>query len=316
MGSIKRITFLWVFLLVLSWIAASGVAAAEEGGGKDAGSGNSGLQLKVNRKALMQSEDLQVRMDAASVMLYSGNRKARNILLGVLSEPNNPSAVRAVCRALKQSRNGEKELGNKQEFIEALIEALKSEKEEISNLAAETLLVFDYDKIRRHLTRMVNDDSLSVNARKNVIYALKLQPDMDATFELIKLLDDENEQIVSAAEQALNSLGIPVVSQPEQRKLLIREMKQKGKDSFFRNLRIRQQAQVSALENKVEFWKGKYLEALEKLYGYTPEEKRGEFLAELLKSSEPELRLWALEKIYQGRIGTAGQLPSDWNRCS
>lgn len=312
MGKMKLITFPAFLLLVFGGIFVSSLPAAEQE--QDNGDGqteDSGLQLKVNQQALMQSEDLQARVDAAAVMLYSDNRQAREILLEVLASPNNPPAARAVCQALKQSRSEDKTLEGRQEFIDALIEMLKSEDMELSNLAAETLLIFSYDEIKKPLTELLKDESVSTDVKKNVIYALKLQPDMDATFELIKLLESDNEQIVKAAEQALNSLGIPVASQPEQRRLLIKEMKQKGKDSLFRDLRIRQQTQVSELEKKAEFWKSKYLESLEQLYGYTPEEQRGEFLADLLQSSEPELRLWALEKVYQGRIGTAGQLPSE-----
>jgi hypothetical protein len=313
MGKMKQTTFRWVLLLVFCGIFVSFLQAADENGsnGSKSEKKESGLQLKVNQQALMQAEDLQTRVDAASVMLYSESEKARDILLEVLTSPNNPPAAEAVCQAIKQSRSEDKSLKNKQKFIDALLEMLKSKDTEISHLAAETLLIFSYDEIQKPLLSLLKDESVSTQAKKNVIYALKLQPDMDATFELIKLLDSNNEEVISTAEEALNSLGIPVTSQPNQRKLLIKEMKQKGKDSLFRDLRIRQQGQVSELEEKVQFWKDKYLESLEQLYGNTPDKERGEFLADLLESSEPELRLWALDKVYQGRIGTAGQLPSE-----
>jgi pentatricopeptide repeat protein len=307
--NMKRQTFLLTGIFV-SLILVFSVFAEEEQTGEGEKE-NSGLQLKVNQQALLESEDQQVRVDAASVMLYSDSKKAHQILIDVVSSPNNLDAKKAICRILKESRSSKKTLPNKKEFIRALVEMLKLDNKESARLAAETLLIFDYDDIKTHFKKILNDESLSSDIKANVIYALKLQPDMEAVFELIELLNSDNEQIVKAVEDALDSIGMSVAAQPGQRKKIIRDMKQKGKDEFFRDLRILQKTQMDELEEKADFWKNKYLDSLNKLYDYIPDDKKGEFLAELLQSPEPELQLWGLDKVYKGRIGTSSNLTSN-----
>jgi len=56
-------------------------------------------QLKINREALLKGTSEQIRIDAATVMLFSEDALARKILLEVLRQSENVAARVAVCKA-------------------------------------------------------------------------------------------------------------------------------------------------------------------------------------------------------------------------
>jgi HEAT repeat protein len=140
----------------------------------------------------------------------------------------------------------------------------------------------------------------------NAIYALRLQPDMRAIFKLIDRLDDSESQVAAEAEKALRSLGTPIGKDAEARKQIRTDLKRKGRDEFFRDLLIRQEAKMRDLRAETDQWKKRYLEALHKVYGgLSGDAAKGRFLAEHLGSPKKIVRLWALEKVSQLRIGTS-----------
>ena len=60
-----------------------------------------------------------------------------------------PSAARAaVCRALIQTGASQKPVVNKQEFIQPLFEILTTDDSIRAKLAAETMLIFEYEQIQ------------------------------------------------------------------------------------------------------------------------------------------------------------------------
>ena len=61
-------------------------------------------QLKINRDTLFKGKDEQLRIGAATVMLYDHDPQARKILIGALNQSENSSARIAVCKALIQAR--------------------------------------------------------------------------------------------------------------------------------------------------------------------------------------------------------------------
>ena len=269
-------------------------------------------QLKINRDALLKGLGGQMRVDAATVMLFSRDPQARKILIDTLEQSENSAARIAVCKALSLARAEQKSIGDKDDFIQPLLEILSTDDSAVAELAAEATLIFEYEQISEQLEKMVTNTTLPVKARLNAIYALKLQPDMRAIFRLMELLDDSESQVSADSEKALHSLGIPVGKNTRARKQIIDELKRKGRDEFLRDWLIRQEAQMQKLEAELDMWRKMYLSALGSIYDSISEDaSRGQFLEGHLNSSKVIVRLWALEKVSQWRVGTKSKLPAE-----
>jgi len=160
-------------------------------------------QLKINRDALLQGASEQLRVDAATELLLSGEKTARQILLDTLAQQENPAGRLAVCKALAQARSFQESIKNRHDFIGPLFEILETQTGPEAKLAAEATLIFEYRTISKQLKQIFGDAKLPIAARLNGIYALKLRPDQDAITELIKLLDDPDKGIAKSAEGAL-----------------------------------------------------------------------------------------------------------------
>jgi hypothetical protein len=119
-------------------------------------------QLKVNQEALLRGTTDEVRLDAATVMLFSDSSRARQILIDTLKQSENKQARMAVCRALTVSRETRRPIRNKNDFIDPLANILKTEEGNPAKFAAEALLIFDYDAIENVLEPMAKDESMPV----------------------------------------------------------------------------------------------------------------------------------------------------------
>ncbi len=267
-------------------------------------------QLEINRNALLAGPSEQIRIKAAVVMLSSEDPLAREILLEALMQAENSAARAAVCKALIQFRVEHKPVKNKQEFIQPLLNILTTDDSVGAKLAAEATLLFTYEQIQQGLEAIVTEVSLPVKARLNVIYALKLQPDIKAIFTLMNLLDDSESQVAAAAQAALHSLGIPVGKDAEVRQKIIDELKRQGPEAFLRDRLISRETEIRKLENELNVWRQRYRSALDRIYDAISEDlAKGKFLVVHLAGAEPIAKLWALEKVAQRRRGTNPQLP-------
>jgi len=268
-------------------------------------------QLKINKEALFRSSSEQIRIDAATEILFSEKPLAKEILLDALKQTENTAARMAVCKALSQAG---KPINQREVFIEPLFEILVADDSTIAKLAAEATLIFPYEQISDRLEKLATDSSLSVKAKLNVIYALMRQPHKRAILKLMDLLDDPEKQVAEASEKTLESLGIPVGKDKKTRRRIRREIERKGKDEFLRDWKIRQEteAQMRELQKEMDFWQKRYLAALDAIYGGITEDlERGKFLVEHLGASRATVRLWAMEKVSQWRIGTKSKLPTE-----
>ncbi len=261
--------------------------------------------------ALLQGSSEEERVKAASVMLFSDNSLARKTLLDALRQVKNSAARIAVCKALIQTRSSNESVKNKDDFIGPLLAVLDTEIDAEAQFAAEATLIFEYEKIGKLLEDAAKDASKPVRTRLNVIRALKLRPDMMATIQIIRLVDDPDKQVGTAAEEALRSLSIPVGRDAQTREtIIIPELKRKDKNEFLRDWLIRQESQIRLLRGDLDFWRGGYLAALDKLYGAVSDDAAKQaFLEENLRSSKAEVRLWALERAYEWRAAPGTRLP-------
>ena len=262
-------------------------------------------QLKVNKDALLNGS-----IDAATVMLFHDDPKAREILLDALKQSENSPARMAVCKALNQARVSKKAVKNDKDFIGPLLGVFDTKTDAEAQLAAEATLIFEYDKIRESLDKIFTDPNKPVKTKINAIHALKLRLDMEATIRLIELVDDPDRQISAEAENALHSLGIPVGEDPQTRKQNIYEIKQQGQVVFLRTQLIRQDAQMRKDRAALDLWQRRYKSELDKRYESISEDAaKGEFLAAYLVDKETVVRLWALDKAYKWRVAPGSKLP-------
>jgi HEAT repeat protein len=259
-------------------------------------------QLKVFKEALLKGS-----IDAATVMLFLEDPKAREFLLETLRQSENSPARMAVCNALIQARISKKTVKNNQDFIEPLLGVLAAKTDTEAHLAAEATLIFEYENIGESLAKIAADASKPVETRLNAIYALKLRLDMMATIKLIELVDNPEKQVASEAEKALHSLDIPVGKDPETRKQNIHNIKERGQEAFLRTQLSRQGEQMRQMRDELTRWRDSYLAALDKIYDtITEDAAKSKFLAEHLGNSEAVVRLWALDKVYKWRLVASG----------
>jgi len=306
---VKRL-YLIMFLLVIGCQQA-GVSQSEPVLPTDEASTKDELdpQLKIIRDALLKGST-----EAATVLLFNKDPQARKFLLEALKQTDSNSARAAVCKALIQARTTQKTVENKEEFIQPLLEILTTDDTAGARLAAEATLIFKYEQIKEPLERIAIDASLPVKARLNAIYALRLHPDMAAVLKLIELLEDPEGQVVAAAASALSSIGIPIGGSAEVRKEIISELKRQGSEVFLRDRLLRRETEIRSLETELNSWRQRYRTALDKIYlALSDDTVRSQFLVENLRDPETIIRLWALEKVRQDRVGTRPnpKLPGD-----
>jgi HEAT repeat protein len=262
-------------------------------------------QLRINKTTLLENPLSKNRIDAATLLLFSETPAAREIVLDALRRTDNPQARAAVCDALNPARVGQAKtpLMNQADFVKPLMAILTSEEDPaIAKRAAEATLLFGYSLVQQDLDKAVTDRSLSVNARMNVIYALKRHPDTQAVVKLISLLESPDPPIVEAARAALVSVGIPVSQDAAAQRQTLAELQKRGLEAFLRERLIRQETRMRGLEDDLADWQKRYLTSLSDLHDALPNETaKTDFLSRQLNSQEIVVRLWALDKLQELR---------------
>ena len=286
-----------LIVVASAWYPGDSLRAEDRAGVQEA---KPDPQLEVNREALLKGSTEQIRIKAASLMLFNPDPGARKVLLDCLAQSDNLVA-QAVCKALGQSRTDTNPPPSPDDFIQPLLRLLEAPDQTTAKLAAEGALMFRYDTIGKAIERLANDAAKPVSSRLNAIYALRLQPDMSAAITVVALVDDEKVSV--QAREALHAIGIPAGKDPEDRNQIINELKRKSKEEFLRDWLVRQEERMRQERDQTEAWKRLSLQALDRLYATVQDDlERGKFLAEQLRSPQGELKLWALDKLYQWRV--------------
>ncbi|MHC4572880.1 MAG: HEAT repeat domain-containing protein [Planctomycetota bacterium] len=307
-----RLLFVVLLLSVCCWQAGICQEEAVEPDGGPAVPAQPNAQLQLYKEALVnKGSNEQMRINAANLLLFSEDPLAREILLAALKVSENSAARAAVCKALSKVRAEQKAVRRSEEFVPALLAILQTEREfAIAKLAAEAMLLFEYEQLSEKLEKIATDFSLPSQVRLNSVYALKLQPDKGAVFALMDLLDDPDEQVATASREALSYLRVPIGKDAETRKQIRSELERRKQDEFLRNRLIYQEAEMRELASELDWWKKQYLEALDTICdSITEDAAKGKFLARHLGGSEPVVKLWALDKVYEDRMATTPKLP-------
>ena len=274
---------------------------------QQAGNVEAGLtrQQKINRASLLEGANDQIRVDAAIELLLSEDKLARQVLIEALKQNDNVVAQAAVCKAIAQSRSWQAVVRGKNDFVEPLFAILLAQPDAPAKLSAEAMIIFEYKEIAPRLEKIASDDVADAPSRLHSIYALKLRPEKNAIFILIKLLDNKNKQIADAAALALqDSLGIPAGTDIKVWEQIAKELDRKSPDEFIRDRLVRQEARVHQLEMSIKRWQLLYISSLDTLYRSVDDDAaKTAFLTERLSSDEPELQLWAIRRVAEWRMG-------------
>lgn len=261
-------------------------------------------QLEINRDALLQGPTEPLRVNAAIELLLSDDPSARTILVTVFRDEGNPAARDAVCKALGQARGWDRLIENKDDFLTPLLEILQKSKKEQAGPAAEALLMFEYRELEPYLLQIINAAEQDISARLNALYVLRLRPEMEAILQLVKLREHADKAIAASAENQLQELlGIPVGTDEQTWRGLVKELQRKNRYEFMRDQLIRSGLEVNRLREEIEKWRKAFISALDEVFGSKSDEaERGAFVVKQLGSDWPEVRLWALEKVRQWRL--------------
>lgn len=263
-------------------------------------------QLTLFKGALLDkgSSD-QMRVNAATVMLLSENPLARSILLDALKQTENGAVRDAVCKALIQTGIGKGTIGDVEDFISPLLDVLAADNSSTGRLAAEATLIFGYSQISEQLDKLINDGSVPLNARLIGIYVLELHPDIQAAVALLRLVDNPQKELAAEAQRTLLALGILVGEDAADRKRITKELTSEDPTAFLQRRLIRKESLIRSAKAELTLWQGRYLQALGDVYAAISDDaEKAKFLAGYLGGSETVVRLWALEKIRQDRVGT------------
>ncbi|MCP4452867.1 MAG: hypothetical protein GY809_15505 [Planctomycetes bacterium] len=267
-------------------------------------------QLEINKMALLTGSTEQMRVMAANKMLQGQDPRAREVVLEVLKSSENPEARAAVYRVLSQSRgSSDSEILHKEQFIAPLLDTIKEIKNPGFPLAAEALLIYDYDTVGLPIETLAGDVSLDVAVRLNAMQALKLRLDKRAPMAIIRLVDDEEAEISEAAKEILRSTSIDFGDSPAQRIQIIEELKRQSKDDFLRDWVFQKDEMFQAERVQVEMWKRLYKDVLHKYYTQADTSARETILLEHLKASQSFRKLWAIDKVYEWRTQARAELP-------
>jgi hypothetical protein len=209
--------------------------------------------------------------------------------------------------ALNRTRNSPRRPENAQQFVKPLVDILATvEDAALSHLAAEAMLMFDYETVQEHLNRIVDNDDLPSRVRANAVYALRLHPDRRVALKLLSLSDSSDDEVAAAARSALNKLGVSPGEAAQD------EIQQQGPEAYLRDRLLHSQAEIGDLQADVEAWRQYYFTVLGRWYATIGDEAaRNDFLAERLKGPEPAMKLWALDRLDELKRGTSKPKLSD-----
>jgi hypothetical protein len=252
-------------------------------------------QLRINKTVLLQGPTVENRNDAAMELLLSSDPGARLVITETLVSNENPAARRAICDSLISTRITEQKVVFKFDLIEPLIVMLSDEKSENAKLAAEAMLIFDFNSIQARLETLALSAETPKHVKLNLMYALKLLPaDKEAIAVLVKLLDDSDQEIVLAAAEAL-PYWIPIGRGSNE---ILRDLKRKSQSEIIRERMIYLEEAIRKITEEKNSWQDLYLESLDKVYESSDDTQKGSLLYDKIKAKDPVIiKLWPLEKI-------------------
>jgi hypothetical protein len=253
--------------------------------------------LKIYRDALLSGATEQTRNDAATELLVGQDTNGRAVILAALGQDDNPAARMAVYKVLIDSRRWSTPLTGTEVFIDPLMKNLKVREGAEAQQVAEATMIFDYKQIASQLQSILSDKAGGLKPRLNVVYALRIRPEGEAISELIKLLDDSDDAVATAASEALQE-WIPLGSDKQVWRGILEDLKKKSRADIVRERLKVLELQKRDLAAKLETWQKLYMASLKRIYDGLPDNTSRQVLViEQLQSEHSLIKLWGLERV-------------------
>ena len=101
-------------------------------------------------------------------------------------------------------------------------------------------------------------------------------------------------------------MGISLPEDAEGRRRAASDLESQGPETYLRKRLVRSEADIRTLKTGMQLWQDYYFAALGDWYSsLTDEAVKVAFLTDRLKAPEPEVKLWALDRIEQLKKGTS-----------
>lgn len=153
--NIKKLIWLTILLLLLA-VGCESVDVSKDSSAllaEEVAEAELSRQLKINRDTLLKGSSERIRVDSATVMLFSEDPMARKVLLEALRQTEVVAARMAICKSLSQARTEQKQIRNKEEFIEPLFEILNNETDHMPSWRRKLFLFLSMSRYRARLRR-------------------------------------------------------------------------------------------------------------------------------------------------------------------
>jgi len=245
------------------------------------------------------------RLDAARLLLRSGQEKALDILCDSLEDVANPVAQAAVARAIVAEDIED------ESFVSPLVQMLRGTNLSVCEPAAEALAVFKGEKALAKLTDVASDKSVPVENRLVAIGAMGETLNRVLVGSLIKLVGDSDPVIRNAAAKSLERIT---------RLRGFGKNKKKWED-WWKQYRDRPRLEwleyaagmlarrsISADEENSRLRK-RLAEITRELYHASPTQQRTKILAEMLVDPVAEVRLLGIVLADNVMLESSDDLP-------
>ena len=293
---IRPITLFLILLFCLT-----GVCFCADADGSEASESAADRQLRINKNVLLEGPNQETRDDAAMELLLSEDSASRQVLIECLKQKDNQPAVRAICTGLVDSLTDNQPVTNKGDFLEPLVELLKSAKGKDAELVADAMLIFEFSDVAETLREIAASEDSPKQARLNAIHAIGQRPaDKEAIGQLVGLLDQADKDIAEAAANAL-PYWIPKGMDPKE---ILNDLKRKSQGEIIRDRMVYLEEQVRRVSAERDQWQRLYVGSLDRAYESSDESAKGVLIFENIeKSKSGALKVWALNKI-QSQTGS------------
>ncbi|MBI5724680.1 MAG: HEAT repeat domain-containing protein [Planctomycetes bacterium] len=295
-------------LVAISCFAAVFCACRKEPTGSSGLSAGQQMELRTWQSQLSDpGRDQRERVEAARQMLSAQYPQAMQVLKETMEDDRNPSAQQAVAIAVAWRGTGPAEL------FGPLLAALASREGMVRSAAAQALAVYRGDETLGKVMAIARDVKAGGGTRLAAIASIQKVLDKRGVEALIGLLDDSDNMVRAAAEEALVKLtGIRSFGADRQQwQGWWEKNRDKDASDWVNDMTEGLARSKAALEAENEILRKRLIQAIESVLASLPAgQQRTAKVLDLLKDPVAEARLVAIKAMEQLSGGGPG-VPAD-----
>lgn len=274
--------------LAIVIIAGLAVCACEQPGRQPALTIAQQQELQTLTEQLVDpGRSSRTKLDAAVLLLNRPYREATDTLVGLLGNPGNPAAQRAVAEAL--ARHG----GQNKAFVKPLMKLLDGQDATLRAAAGRALASYSDPAVVGRLTLVAIDQRKPKTVRLVAIRSLSLVLDKRAVATAIQLLDDSDSDIrQSAADTLIKLTNIRSFgNDADEWKLWWSRNRDKKRTEWLADLADRLGRAKAGLERENAVLRERLIRTTAEVYSATPSSARETILMDLLNDPLADIRL-------------------------